>query len=151
MFQETWDPNNNAWKEGSSLEPFGEWTRSGYPSLLRLKSGTLLQEDTRIKIKVTRANNPSADLDVRLTVQVRPNPAVVVQADPLILDHNTAPKLTLTGFQPSVTYAFIADLASADYHTINVNGDLRIANGKAAKSSCNLQSELPTGMIQPAF
>jgi hypothetical protein len=105
----------------------------GTPISLILNSGTVLTEDTWIKIKATRGSE-SADLVVRLTVQVRPNPAVGVQEDSPIVDDNVAPKLTLikNEFQASVTYTLYSrSLVSTDYHQTKSGDDLEIKNGKS--------------------
>ena len=129
LFEENADHTEGALLSDTPVKGLG----LGTPISLLLKSGTVLKEDTGIKIKATRGSD-SADLVVRLTVQVRPNPAVGVQADPLILDHGTATKLTLTGFQPSAAYTLYSRLlALADYHIANVNGDLNIANGEGGE------------------
>jgi hypothetical protein len=128
LFEEKADHTEGALLSDTPVKGLG----LGTPISLVLKSGTVLKEDTSIKIKATRGSE-SADLVVRLTVQVRPNPAVSVQADSPIVDDNVAPKLTLikNEFQTSVTYTLYSrSLVSTDYHQTKSGDDLEVKNGE---------------------
>jgi hypothetical protein len=131
LFEETADQKEGALLSDLPVKGLGVGTAIS----LTLKSGITLKEDTRIKIKARRETSGNkeqlADLDVRLTVQVRPDQDVVIQADPLILEYSAAPKLRLIEFQKSAVYTLYGrPLVSTDYHATKVPGDLEVANGE---------------------
>ena len=80
---------------------------TGAKILLSLKSGVKLVEDTVIKIEARRQTadqDMSVFLDARLSVKVRPDPAVNVSVDLPIFDYKGTPKFTLSQFQTSAAY-----------------------------------------------
>ena len=90
-------------------------------------------EDIGIKIKAFRTSNPAlfAYLDARLTVNVRPNPAVAVTLEAAVLDYNAKAKLSLAGFQASATYTlYKREITSSEYVDEGTAGALEIATGE---------------------
>jgi len=76
---------------------------TGEKILLTFKSDVKLVEDTVIKIKARR-KDMSVYLDAKLSVNVRPDPSVVVSVDLPVVDYRGTPKFTLTRFQASAAY-----------------------------------------------
>jgi hypothetical protein len=80
---------------------------TGAKILLTLKSDVKLVEDTVIKIKARRQTGDKdmwVFLDARLSVNVRPDPTVVVSVDSPVVDYKGTPEFTLTRFQASAAY-----------------------------------------------
>lgn len=90
-------------------------------------------EDIGIKIKAFRTSNPAlfAYLDARLTVNVRPDPAVAVTLEAAVLDYNAKAKLSLTGFQASATYTlYQREITPSEYVAEGTAGVLEIPTGE---------------------
>lgn len=83
-----------------------------------LTSTSTFTEDTPIYVQAFRPNTKQdpALLDTNLTVKVRPNPALTLSTDKLIVDYRSAATLTVAAPQATVEYRlFKRDLTLAEY------------------------------------
>ena len=115
---------------------------------ITLKSNVLM-EDIEITIKAFRTlePNPTADLKTRLSVKVRPNPAVTVGVEPSTIDYAAQTTLTLTGAQSSTKYQlYKRDLIPADYGAPVTDDPIEVA--KRIKTRNYPDGFVPVGLFQ---
>ena len=89
-------------------------------------------EDVVLNIQAFRTSNPSlsAYLNARLTIHVRPNPAVALALDVHVFDYDAKTQLSLADPQASVTYQlYQRAIAPGDYATEDTEGRLEIDAG----------------------
>lgn len=85
---------------------------------ITLLSTNGFMEDTVINVLAYRTTSKkvSAQLDTALSIWVRPNPALTISADKLIVDYQSAATLTITAPQSSVEYRlYKRDLTQGEY------------------------------------
>lgn len=106
----------------------------GQPTVIELPLANE-KEDRLLRVRAFRTADPGGEkklLDAALRVNVRPNPAVMVTAEPAVVDFRTQAAVTLTGCQASVTYELYARrLTAADYLPQKAPGCLEVPTGGA--------------------
>ncbi len=96
---------------------------------ITLVSNNGFAEDTQIRVLAYRTSKTDiwALLNTNLSILVRPNPALTIQVDKLIVDYNTSAILTVVSPQASVEYRlYKRDISAGEYLAAQASDSLTI-------------------------
>ena len=103
--------------------------QKGNKDVITLVSTASFAEDTPLNILAYRTTNwrVASILNTNLSVKVRPNPAVVINLQPAIIDYGAEAKLSLTGYQTTAGYRlYKRELIPADYLAEAIAGNIQV-------------------------
>jgi hypothetical protein len=103
--------------------------QKGNRDTISLTSSAGFKEDTPLNILAYRTSNwhVSGLLDTNLFVKVRPNPAVTINLQPVIIDYGSASSLTLVGPQTTAGYRlYKREVVAAEYVSSGAAGRIQI-------------------------
>ena len=108
--------------------------QKGNTDVITLTSTVNFTADTPLNILAYRTANRrvASLLNTNLSVKVRPNPAVAITLQPLIIDYGTEATLSLSGHQATASYQlYKRELKPADYLAETSAGNIEIHTDEA--------------------